>query len=110
MVPVASVSAAAVSDNHLMMHTNIPYGPERKPWEETLSPLATSQGHLLVSPPSEDPATLYDFREEPITSSWYQVPSSAFSKEQCLRAVAETVHAVKISEEDALNIRVLLYL
>ena len=58
-----------------------------------------------MSPPSEDPATLYDFKEEPITSSWYQVPSSALSKEQRLRAVAETVHAVKISEEDALGYR-----
>ena len=87
------------------MYANIPYGPERKAWEETLSPLATSRGHLLVSPPSKDPATLYNFREEPITSSWYQVPSSALSKEQRLRALSETAHAVKISEEEALGYR-----
>ena len=39
----------------------IPYGPERKPWIETLSDLARSpeDGKLLVTPPSRDPLDQY---------------------------------------------------
>ena len=81
------------------------YGPERKPWEETLSPLAKSQDTYLVSPPSIDPASLYDFKEEPITSAWYQVPSSGLSKEQRSRAFDETEKAIQFSENTLLGYR-----
>ena len=87
------------------MSVDIPYGPERKPWGETLSPLAKSQGTILVSPPSKDPATLYDFKQEAITSVWYQVPSNALSEEQRTRALAETAHVIKVSEKDTLGYR-----
>ena len=89
------------------MSTDVPYGPEQKPWKETLSPLAKRQSldDLLVSPPSKDPSTLYDFGEEPVTAKWYQVPSSALSVEQRTRAFDETAHAMKVSEENVLGYR-----
>ena len=55
----------------------IHYGPEQKVWTDTLSSIAKSQdGGLLVSPPSEDPLTMYSFEQEPVTTAWYQVPST----------------------------------
>ena len=57
----------------------IPYGPDRKPWSDTLSPLAIKQdGTLLVTPPSSDPEFTYDTsdKERSITPAYYQVPSS----------------------------------
>ena len=84
---------------------NIPYGPERKPWEETISPLAKFQGTYLVSPPSVDPASLYDFKEEPITSAWYQVPSNGLTKEQRTRAFDETEKAIQHSTNVLLGYR-----
>jgi histidine decarboxylase len=82
------------------------YGPDGKPWEETVSPLAKFQDRTyLVSPPSIDPASLYDFKEEPITSSWYQVPSSGLTKEQRTRAFDETEKAIHHSENVMLGYR-----
>ena len=85
------------------MSGDIPYGPERKPWKETLSLLAWSQGSILVSPPSKDPSTLYDFKQESVTSTWYQVPSSALSEDQYSRALSETVRAAKITADNTLG-------
>ena len=85
--------------------TNIPYGPERKSWEETVSPLAKFQGTYLVSPPIVDPASLYDFKEEPITSAWYQVPSTGLTREQRTRAFDETEKAIRHSENALLGYR-----
>ena len=83
----------------------IRYGPEGKPWEETVSPLAKFQGTYLVSPPSVDPATLYDFKEEPITSAWYQAPSTGLTKEQRTRAFDETEKVIHRSEKVMLGYR-----
>ena len=85
--------------------TTILYGPDGKPWEETLSPLAKFQGTYLVSPPSADPAVLYDFNEEPVTSQWYQVPSTGLSKEQRRKAFEETERAIRSSESAVLGYR-----
>ena len=83
----------------------IRYGPEQKHWTETLSPIARSQrdGRLLVSPPSGDPLTLYDFKQEAITSSWFQVPSVALSRDQRKNALTESVKAAEISVKDTLG-------
>ena len=87
-----------------MSNTNIPYGPERKPWIDTLSPLAKSQqGAILVSPPSMDPTTLYDFKQEAVTSVWYQVPTDALSAMQRTRAIDETERATKVSIKDTIG-------
>ena len=44
------------------MCEDIPYGPERKPWVETLSSWGKDgDGKFLVSPPAEDPLKLHNF-------------------------------------------------
>ena len=45
----------------------IAYGPCRKPWRESLSAVAvsTTDGCLLVSPPSSDPLDLTSYNEIP---------------------------------------------
>ena len=58
---------------------------------------------MLVSPPSEDPLTLYDFKQEAITSSWFQIPSVALSKDQRKSALTESVKAAEISVKDTLG-------
>ena len=59
------------------MSVDVPYGPEKKSWDKSLSPLSRSpNGRLLVSPPSWDPLESYDYKQEAVTSSWYQVPST----------------------------------
>ena len=71
----------------------IPYGPDRKPWSDTLSPLAIKQdGTFLVTPPSSDPEFTYDTsdKERSITPAYYQVPSSGLSAVQASKAQDET--------------------
>ena len=108
---MATINAFAftciVNVSCVSMNVQIPYGPEGKPWVKTLSSLATSKtsGCVLVSPPSKDPATVYDFRDEPVTSNLYQVPSSGLTKEQRSRALAETSLAINVSQENALGYR-----
>ena len=83
------------------MSVNVPYGPEKKSWRESLSPLARSpNGRLLVSPPSWDPLKRYDFKQETVTSSWYQIPSTGLSKEQRTQVLAETAGAAQLSIRD----------
>ena len=86
------------------MSVDVPYGPEKKPWHESLSPLARSpSGRLLVSPPSWDPLESYDYEQEKVTSSWYQVPSTGLSEEQRSKALAETARGVQLSAKDTLG-------
>ena len=69
----------------------VPYGPEQTRWENTLSPVARDRdGRLLVSPPTVDPLTLYDYSErEGVTSKWYQVPSTGLTENHRTRIFAE---------------------
>ena len=70
---------------------NILYGPERKPWRNTLSDLAVSpEGKLLVSPPSRDPLVEYAGVVAKVTGSYYQVPSVKLTKDQQDTAHRET--------------------
>ena len=86
------------------MSVDVPYGPEKKPWHDSLSPLARSpSGRLLVSPPSWDPLKSYDYKQEAVTSSWYQVPSTGLSEEQRSKALAETARGVQLSAKDTLG-------
>ena len=75
------------------MCEDIPYGPDRKAWKETVSPLAINGKELYISPPSQDPLKLYSFPklEKGITPPFYQVPSEGLSKEDCRQAQGETV-------------------
>ena len=72
------------------MSVDVRYGPEKKSWDKSLSPLARSpSGRLLVSPPSWDPLES-DYKQEAVTSSWYQGPSTGLSEEQRSKALAES--------------------
>ena len=74
-------------------HSQVPYGPERRPWHETVSEMAvTEDGELLVSPPFTDPLQLDSYPEIPgIASHLYQVPSSGLTPEQRQRALKEAL-------------------
>ena len=86
------------------MSVDVPYGPEKKSWDKSLSPLARSpNGRLLVSPPSWDPLKSYDYKQETVTSSWYQVPSTGLSEEQRSKTLAETARGVQLSAKDTLG-------
>ena len=88
-----------------MNFSDVLYGPDRKKWSETLSPIAKSRhdARLLVSPPNRNPLELYSFKQEAITSTWYQVPSVALSEEQRKTALEETARAAEVSARDALG-------
>ena len=79
--------------------SDISYGPERRPWRETVSEVAvTEDGELLVSPPSTDPLQLDSYPDVPgVTSTLYQLPSSGLPSHHLQEAVEETstlVHQV----------------
>ena len=78
------------------MSEDIPYGPDQKPWKDTASSLAWQDGKLVVTPPSQDPLSLYSFpdKEKGITPKLYQVPSTGLDTKQLYVAQAETgVHS-----------------
>ena len=78
--------------------TCTPYGPDRRPWVETLSPLARSpqDGHLLVSAPTTDPLQLKSYRSvHGITCSLYQVPSTGLTEEQQANAHQESTAFIR---------------
>ena len=78
-----------------LLDSRIPYGPSRRPWQDTLSEVAisASDGKLLVSPPTADPLTLDGSSESAVldvTAASYQVPSSGLSREEHDQAMEET--------------------
>ena len=79
----------------------VPYGPQRRPWRETLSEMAVGEGgQLLVSPPSSDPLTGNPSPvPEGITPELYQVPSSGLPSIDHDRAMVETEKVVKLGAE-----------
>ena len=67
------------------------YGPERKPWRDTLSSYAVSRkGRLLVSPPSRDPLVEYAGPSSHVTGFYYQVTSQGHTATQEANAQKET--------------------
>ena len=79
------------------MSQDIPYGPDQKPWKESLSPLAVQKdGTLMVTPPSRDPAKVYDNsdQERHITYPYYQVPSLGLSSDETRKAQDETYRVI----------------
>ena len=90
----------------------IPYGPDRKPWSETLSPLAiSSDGTLLVTPPSRDPAKIYDNsdQERNITPYYYQVPSLGLTSDQARKAQNETYTVIDSQTKNAIGYQCCYY-
>ena len=66
-------------------HLEVPYGPEQKPWKDTLSSLARSRkGDLHVSPPTNNPKVIEDRNSKVggITACWYQIPSTGLTERQ----------------------------
>ena len=78
------------------MCEEIPYGPDRKPWKDTVSAVAIDGIRFKITPPSQDPLKLYSFpkSEKGITPSFYQVPSEGLSRENCHQAQEETVQHI----------------
>jgi len=90
------------------MSENIPYGPDQKPWRETLSTLAFSGNHSLkVTPPSQDPLQLYSL-EEGVTPAFYQVPSKGLTENERKQAQEETAQHTKRQTANALGYQVSL--
>ena len=89
------------------MCEQIPYGPERKPWIDTLSPWAKGlPGEpLLVSAPSQDPMPLYSFpeTERDLTPSFYQVPSTGLTVAQQTEAQDQTREHCTVQTENFLG-------
>ena len=87
------------------MCEGICYGPERKPWVETVSSWGKDNGKLLVSPPSKDPLVLCSFpkEEKDITPAFYQVTAQGFSEGHCSKAQEETAECLKVTSEDYLG-------
>ena len=80
---------------------NILYGPERKPWRETLAAVAvTPKGKLLVSPPSRDPLLEYAGVSSKVTGSFYQVPSVKLKPDQQDQAQQETLDVLGTQVEN----------
>ena len=96
------IAVATMSDTTLQT----PYGPERRPWVETLSPLARSphDGRLLVSAPTADPLQLESYSSaRGITNSFYQVPSTGLTEEQQASAHKETIAFTRSRANDMLG-------
>ena len=74
------------------MAENVPYGPDRLPWKDTVAPVAIANGEYLISPPSQDPNNVYVFpeAEKGITPNNYQVPSKGMTADQTRQAQDET--------------------
>ena len=89
----------------MWMCEDVSYGPEQKPWVETVSDWGKDNGKLLVSPPSKDPLELHNFpkEEKGITSTLYQVTTQGFSEDHCTKAQAETAEYMKEKSKDFLG-------
>ena len=87
------------------MCEDIPYGPERKPWMETLSSWGKHGEKFLVSSPSKDPLELYSFpkEEKGITPTLYQITTQGFSEDHRTRAHAESAEYQKVKSENLLG-------
>lgn len=71
------------------MCDDIPYGPDQKPWKDTVSPLAKKDCKYLITPPSGVPLSFPD-QEKGITPAYYQVPSTGLDTKQRAQAQSET--------------------
>ena len=95
-----------------MAENKISFGPERRPWHESISEVAvTMDGELLVTPPTSDALQLATSYPEAagITSSWYQVPSTGLSHDQQKQAFDEMAQTLSYSSEFFLGSHAILH-
>ena len=90
-----------------MAKTNdIPYGPDRRPWRETLSKVAvlSTDGNLVVTPPSADPLKRTSFvTTSGVTDALYQVPSTGLTRKQHDKAIEETENVLTAASKSFLG-------
>ena len=96
------------------MSKDIPYGPDRKPWMDTLSHFAVDNGgRLLVSPPSDDPESIYGDRirnsERGVIPYYYQVPSLGLSSDHARKAQDQTFQIVRSQTDNILGCQTTYY-
>ncbi len=84
------------------MGEEVPYGPDRKPWREDLSPWAVNGEKLLVSAPSRDPMKVYP-HQRGTTPKFYQVPSKGLDDNQREQAQDETAKRTAVQTENFLG-------
>ena len=87
---------------------DILYGPDQRPWKDTISPWAKSGEMFLVTPPSVDPLACYSFprEERGITPKLYQVPSTGLETRQCDHAQAETASVAAEETQNYLGFQI----
>ena len=84
--------------------TSFPYGPDRKPWKDTLSDLAvSSEGNLLVSEPTRDPLVEYADVSSHVSGANYQVPSLGLKEGQQDAAQKESLDFLLAQTENAIG-------
>jgi len=85
-----------------MQGLDIPYGPEQKPWIETVAQVAMVGGKPVVKPPFKDPKKAYNYhgKEKEVTLKRYQVPSIGLNADQAREAQDETFN---ISDKQTQN-------
>jgi histidine decarboxylase len=67
---------------------DIQFGPEVKPWINTLSEAAFIKGGMTVTPPSENPCNVYP-SVPGITCHYFQLPSKGLTPEQREKALSQ---------------------
>ena len=74
------------------MDQDLPHGPDRRPWRDTLSEMAvTEEGEPMIRPPSSDQLQLKSYPEvDGITRELYQLSSSGLTPRQIEQALGET--------------------
>ena len=93
-----------MSDQSAEKTASFPYGPDRKPWKDTLSDLAvSSEGNLLVSEPTRDPLVEYADVSSHVTGANYQVPSLGLKEGQQDAAQTESLDFLLAQTENSIG-------
>ncbi len=67
-----------------------PFGPEQRPWNEQVPPIARTDGGYLISPPSGDPCQVYSSAAAPgVSCAGLEVPPMALGDAARAEALAQ---------------------
>ena len=93
-----------------MSREDIPFGPDQKPWIQTVAKVAMLGGKPLISAPSRDPKEVYTYpgQEKGVTLRKYQVPSSGINADQAREAQDETIDITNTQTQNFLGYQVSL--